>query len=73
MTHCLLRPRIVNIVQARLYTSREDIWKDMQKQNDEIKCVIKELEAKGHKCVIVMESYPVQISWCKKEPCVKTP
>lgn len=31
----------------------------------------KQLEKAGHKCVIILESYPPIVRWCEEEPCVK--
>lgn len=30
------------------------------------------LESQGHICVMYLESYPIQIGWCKNETCILT-
>jgi hypothetical protein len=31
--------------------------------------IIKALQEKGHTCIVSLESYPSQVSWCQEEPC----
>lgn len=40
-----------------------------QKQQEEL---VKKLEKQGHKCIRIMESYPMQVGWCNKTPCEKS-
>jgi hypothetical protein len=42
----------------------------MKKRNDENEKFAEELIKNGHTCVYYMESYPVQIGWCRQEQCV---
>ena len=44
---------------------------DMKERNNRAYEFAKELHNKGHRCVEYLESYPVQISWCQQEICVK--
>jgi hypothetical protein len=30
-----------------------------------------DLKQKGHQCINILESYPVQIRWCNQEKCIK--
>lgn len=48
--------------ESEVYLSMET----RQKQQEEL---VKKLEKKGHKCISIMESYPMQVSWCNKTPC----
>ena len=52
------------------YCSSVKIRNDMDKRNDEAMNFAKELKDKGHNCIYYMESYPVQIGWCRQNICV---
>lgn len=41
----------------------------MKKRNDEKMAFIQELQLKGHTCIIIIQTYPVQVDWCEKETC----
>jgi len=37
--------------------------------NQEMATFIQSLRKQGHKCVMEMESFPVQFAWCGQEKC----
>lgn len=45
--------------------------RDMRDRQTRQEIFLKELQLLGHRCVHVMESYPIQISWCKQTICTK--
>jgi len=47
----------------------DEYIKILRRHNDEILEFGKELEMKGHTCVIYLESFPVKIRWCNHEQC----
>ncbi len=46
---------------------RKEIREDMAKRNKEAIEFGESLKKDGHKCVMYLESYPVQIIWCNQE------
>ena len=38
----------------------------LQKEREDL---IWELQNKGHECIEIKESYPIQVGWCKQYPC----
>jgi hypothetical protein len=48
---------------------RTQSLKDMAYRNTQAMEFADELRKQGHCCVRIMESYPVQISWCNQETC----
>ena len=51
--------------------SEEEQRKWAEEKEEENSQLIAALEAKGHVCIIVLESYPSQVQWCKQEPCAE--
>lgn len=50
---------------------RTKTLKDMDFRNQQQMQFADELKQKGHQCIQIMESYPVQIRWCGQEKCIK--
>jgi len=51
-------------------TAREkELMDQLAKRNKELHEFGKKLENEGHICVLYLETYPVQISWCKQKVC----
>lgn len=42
---------------------------EMKQVQIERETLFEALKAKGHKCVVILESYPIKVSWCGHEPC----
>ena len=42
---------------------------NVEKEDIEAEAFGKKLKDEGHKCVNYLQSYPVQISWCRNNPC----
>lgn len=38
--------------------------------NEERMAFVEELKLQGHKCVKILESFPVQVRWCEHIPCL---
>ena len=50
---------------------RRDEEKDMEKRDDEQREFIRQLEAEGHTCIRILETYSIQVDWCKhRELCL---
>lgn len=49
--------------------TKDDKYADMDKRNEELMKFAELLQKNGHKCVTFMESFPVQIGWCKQDVC----
>ena len=43
----------------------------MKTRQDAIDEEIQQLTQRGHKCIRIGESFPVRMSWCEQEPCVR--
>lgn len=52
--------------ECEVVKMQKQMDEEQQKQED----FASELVNKGHHCVVTLESYPVQIQWCKQEPCI---
>jgi hypothetical protein len=50
---------------------RTKAYNDMAIRNKEACDYALSLKAEGHTCVMYLERYPVQISWCNQETCIK--
>lgn len=44
---------------------------NMELRNDKEEQFAQKLKSQGHKCVIIMECYPIRVSWCQQNICVK--
>lgn len=51
--------------------SKKEKRNDMVKHEHELENLVKDLRAKGHKCVLVGERFPRAVSWCHQEPCIE--
>lgn len=57
----------LNALRAR--RKEEEEWADKrEKENREF---VAKLKKEGHICIIVYETFPSQIGWCKQEKCAK--
>ena len=46
-----------------------EIYKRQQEKQKEQEKLYEELVDKGHKCISILETYPMKLIWCKKEIC----
>lgn len=44
---------------------------NMNKRNIKAYELADSLKKQGHNCIMYLESYPVKISWCNQETCIK--
>jgi hypothetical protein len=64
-----------NISSNKLEWCNSDICKEilvrnsMEELQKKQENFIKELEQKNHTCIQILESYPMQVQWCGKNPC----
>jgi len=56
---------------GNLFTKNRNItsFKDIIRINEEQIEFARGLEKDGHNCVRLLDSYPVQVSWCGEKPC----
>jgi len=47
-----------------------DDYKNMAERQKEEEEFIKKLESDGHTCIMILESYPIQVRHCNRDTCV---
>jgi len=56
-----------NQKNTEIYKSQEK--QEKQEKQKEKEKLYQELVDKGHKCISILETYPMKLIWCKKEIC----